>query len=363
MYTRNLAKMSTPTTGTGDITLASAGAGFLSFADAGVSDGNIVTYVIENGTQREVGRGTYSSGVLTRSSILNSTNSGSALNLSGSSTVSITAASVDLPLSVGGNDFRISLVSGNPVPSSDVTAATTVYLTPYKGNVISLYDNGWRGVQSDEVSLSLSGLSADTNYDVFAYLNSGAVALEATAWTNGSTRATAIVRQDGVYVKSGDATRRYIGTIRTTSTAGQCEDSFINRFIDNHYNRDHKILKKNTDSGSHTYSSTTVRPFDNSTSERFSLVCGQEISMSIYTSANGSGSSSNYFGIGYGINSVSAYTKYGLNFGTCHLGSTGFETMPVGYSYIQLLQNANGTYTFNGGGTDFLRGLYAEVLM
>ena len=44
----NRAKMTTSTTGTGTITLGSASTGFQSFADAGVSNGDVVQYVLKN---------------------------------------------------------------------------------------------------------------------------------------------------------------------------------------------------------------------------------------------------------------------------------------------------------------------------
>lgn len=92
----NLARMSTATTGTGTITLGSAATGFISFATAGIADGDVVTYAIEDGNNREIGRGTYTaSGTTLTRSVLKSTNAGSAINLSGSAQVFITNAAED----------------------------------------------------------------------------------------------------------------------------------------------------------------------------------------------------------------------------------------------------------------------------
>src|SRR6056300_1837528 len=95
----NRAKMSTSTTGTGTITLGSAETGYQSFADAGVSNTDIVRYVIEDGDNFEIGSGTYTaSGTTLSRTVSESSNSGSAINLSGSAVVFITATSEDLAL-------------------------------------------------------------------------------------------------------------------------------------------------------------------------------------------------------------------------------------------------------------------------
>jgi hypothetical protein len=123
-------------------------------------------------------------------------------------------------------DFRLTLQSGVAIPTTDSLAATTLYLTPYKGNSIALYSGtAWNVRTSAEMSISLANYVANTNYDLFVYSNSGAPTLESCAWTNNTTRATALALQDGVLSKSGATTRRYVGTIRTTSVTGQCEDS------------------------------------------------------------------------------------------------------------------------------------------
>lgn len=57
-----------------------------------------------------------------------------------------------------------------------------------------------------------------------------AASMELLAWSSDSARATGIVEQNGVWVKSGDATRRLVATIRTTSTT-TTEDSAAKRFV------------------------------------------------------------------------------------------------------------------------------------
>lgn len=94
----NIAKMTSATTGTGTLTLGSASSGCNTFANAGVTDGEQVTYVIRDGANTEVGRGIYTASgtTLTRATILSSTNGGSAISCSGSETVAITVAAEDM---------------------------------------------------------------------------------------------------------------------------------------------------------------------------------------------------------------------------------------------------------------------------
>ncbi len=92
----NLARMTTATTGTGTITLGSAVAGFLSFVSAGIADGDVITYAIQDGSNSEIGRGTYTaSGATLTRSVLKSTNSNALISLSGSAQVFITPAAED----------------------------------------------------------------------------------------------------------------------------------------------------------------------------------------------------------------------------------------------------------------------------
>lgn len=161
------------------------------------------------------------------------------------------------------NDFRLTLESGVPVSTSDQLNKTTIYMTPYLGKQIALYvDGAWVIKETSEISLALGSASASTPFDIFAYWTGSAVALELVEWTNDTTRATALAFQDGIYVKSGDATRRYIGTGRTNSNPGNCVDADAARFVWNWQNQVTRRLYK-YDGTSHTYATLAWRYWAN----------------------------------------------------------------------------------------------------
>jgi hypothetical protein len=102
----NRAKMSTSTTGTGTITLGSALSGYQTFAQAGITNGQTVRYAIEDGTNFEIGSGVYtSSGTTLTRSVTESSNSDSAITLSGSAEVFVTATVADLFINDGASNL------------------------------------------------------------------------------------------------------------------------------------------------------------------------------------------------------------------------------------------------------------------
>jgi hypothetical protein len=116
--------VSTATAGTGTVTLGAAVTGYYTFAEAGVANADVVSYVIEDGDDFEYGIGTYTSAgtTLTRTTVTGSKIGGvagtSKINLSGNARVFITARKADL-LSVSETQTANRIFSG---PSSGAAA-------------------------------------------------------------------------------------------------------------------------------------------------------------------------------------------------------------------------------------------------
>ena len=136
---KNRAKMSTSTTGTGTITLGSAEDGYQTFADAGVANGDVVRYILEDGNNFEIGTGTYtSSGTTLSRTVSESSNSNNAINLSGSAIVFIGATAEDIQ-------------SIDPIDTTKFTATAgqTVFTGTWEADNISVFLNGVKLPDSD----------------------------------------------------------------------------------------------------------------------------------------------------------------------------------------------------------------------
>jgi len=203
-----------------------------------------------------------------------------ALYLSGNATIdgtaTITGGIVGLLSPLVICEGRLTLTSGTPVTTGDVSGATSAYFAPYKGNRIALYDgsSAWNVRTFSEITISLAGLTASTLYDIFAYDNAGTVTIELLAWTNTTTRATALTTQDGVLVKSGATTRRYLGTVYINSTGGQTDDTYTKRYVWNYYNRVPLLMRRIETNTSWTYTTNTYRQALNSTANQVECVIG-----------------------------------------------------------------------------------------
>lgn len=264
---------------------------------------------------------------------------------------------------------RLTLTSGMPITTSDVTAATIVYFTPFQGNQIALFNGStWSVFSFSERSLSLSGLVASRNHDIFLYDNAGTLTLEAVAWTNDTTRSTALVLQDGIYVKSGATTRRYLGTIRTTTTAGQAEDSVKKRLV---YNEGKPVARKlvvKETTYSWTYATNAWRSANNNTANRVEVVIGNVgsiVDLNLACRMDGAGAGSNQ-SIGYDTTT----SAIGDLFMTCsnngNISAHLVHNPAIGYHYYQWVENGRGsssTYYGTAGADAWQSGLNGYVVL
>lgn len=181
------------------------------------------------------------------------------------------------PLQMAPCGLRLTLTSGTPVTTADVTGASAVnvYVTPFSGGVCAFYDGSasWTAIAASEVTVAVPATTS-TMYDIFCYNSSGSMACEALAWTNDTTRATALTTQNNVYVKTGATTRRYIGSFRTTTVSGQTEDSAAKRLVWSYYNRVRRPLARLESTASWTYTTNAYRQANGSTTNQVAAVIG-----------------------------------------------------------------------------------------
>lgn len=271
-------------------------------------------------------------------------------------------------------EARLTLTSGTPVTTSDVTGATNIYVAPFKGNRIALYDGSsiWNLRTFTEITIALGTLTSGLPYDVFVYDNAGTVtARSPVAWTNGTTRATALTTQDGVLVKTGATTDRYLGTFYTTATT-TTEDSLAKRFLWNYYNRVRRPMRVLEATNSWTYTTAAFRSLNNSTTNRLETVIGWSEdafkARVMVTSSPSAGNPYRVCGIGVGSTTVnSAQLLGGIITGGKEPAHAFYEATPsVGYQYYQALEysEASGTVTWYGddGGSIISSGILGEVL-
>lgn len=254
---------------------------------------------------------------------------------------------------------RLTLTSGTPVTTSDVTAATTVYFAPYKGRRIALYDGStWALYAFTELSIAVPS-TTDTVYDLFVYNNAGTLTLEATAWTNDTTRATALTTQNGVLVKTGATTRRFIGSYRTTGVSGQTEDSEAKRYVWNYYNRVRRPMRKVESTDTWNYSTATYRQANGSTANQLDCVIGvSEDMVSAEASAFvvNSTSTNRSVSVGIGLDSTSVNSAMILRRDVCTdniIGNPGarYQGYPgIGRRTLVWLEAGNGSDTQSWSG-------------
>ena len=286
-------------------------------------------------------------------------------------------AALDLADAATAQIFQARLTGTSGSPVADTSTIATIYLTPYKGNKIAVYTGSrWKLMALTEISLALTATSG-LPYDVWVYDNAGTLTLETTAWTNTTTRATAITFQNGVYCKSGTLTRRYVGTFYATAS-NQTDDSVTKRCLFNYYNRVKRPMRVRESTNSWGYTTLTWRQANGATANKLEYVVGVGEDSAEFTliasSSNTSGGVDRSASIGFdsttsgpGSTSVVSVAITGSANEIVQHSAFGSLYGSIGYHYASWneISEATGTTTWygdtNAGSVDTQSALYGEV--
>ena len=259
---------------------------------------------------------------------------------------------------------RVTAVSGAPV--ADVSGATALYFTPNGGNRIALYTlaAGWKLYTFTELVFPIGTVTGAIGHDLFAYVNAGgAVALERVAWASATTRAVAIVAQDGVWVKAGDPTRRLVAAFYAVTTS-TTDDSVLKRCIWNAAPAQQvpRVLRVFEPAAGWPYTVATMRQANNNPANQVAVFVGVAGPPTLQLEARSmcANASAAYVQIGIGEDSTSAIHPFCLGgVGGTH-GTSSFYMVtgaslvlapPVGYHTYANLEGSSAAGVTNWYGT------------
>jgi hypothetical protein len=282
---------------------------------------------------------------------------------------------------------RITLTSGTAVMTSDVAGATTVYVTPCGGNLVPIYDGSnftptavsEMSQATTDTTKSPAAVGASLIYDIYVWDDSGTLRATRGPARASDTTAPAITYVEGIAlntsaITNGPAASRgtWVGCIRSnasstidvkfgTSAAGGGQAWFG---VANAYNLTTAVFTVTDSNASWTSGgSTTVRPLDNSSTFRASLLsCSGTAPLVANVYSRIQSTASNFAFVLIGLNSTTAGVSNNgfVNGGVDGTTTAGYSTFPAtGFGYIQALEQASNTaQTYIGAGSTRLTGTW-----
>lgn len=234
---------------------------------------------------------------------------------------------------------RLTLATGTPVMASTQSAKTTIFYTPYHGNMVPIYDGtnmvptavAEISVATTDTTKSPAAIGASKVNDWFIWNDSGTIRVgHGPDWTNDTTRSagTALTIVNGILlnnasITNGPAASRgtYVGTTRSN---GSSQLDFIFGASNtagffgvwNTYNRVTLPTSVSVTSDSHTYTSATPRQASGAATWQISFVVGQVedgVTANLVGQINPTSATSALGYIGAALNSTSSFT-HGRNF-------------------------------------------------
>lgn len=233
---------------------------------------------------------------------------------------------------------RITLASATPVMTSSQAAKTTVYVTPYSGNLIPIYDGtnfiptafAETSQATTDTTKSPAAVAASSVYDIFCWVDSGTNrCTRGPAWTNTTTRSagTALVTVNGIPLNSvsitnGPAASRgtYMGTVCSDSSSqinyvfgGSASGGVAAQLgVWNAYNRVSTGTTVTDNGASYTYSIATIRQARASAGNQISFCMGlseETVSAKQTTVMHTVVNTASIPSIGIGLDSTSAFVS------------------------------------------------------
>lgn len=199
---------------------------------------------------------------------------------------------------------RLTLSSGVPVLTSDVTGAGTIYYTPFKGDRIPIYD-GTRFLMTafSELSQALTdttkspaAAAASKVYDLFVWNDAGTLRLSrGPAWPSDTSRGTGVgtselqvvqgFRTNKIAITNGPGAGlgTWVGTIRTNASsvvpmlfkpAAAAGGTANLLYCWNAYNRVPVLATCRDSTDSWTYTTATVRSMNGNANNSISYIAG-----------------------------------------------------------------------------------------
>lgn len=259
----------------------------------------------------------------------------------------------------------VGQASGDIIQTGDVIGTTTIFYSPYVGNIIPVWNgSSYRLATFSELTATLTaaGSPSNTIQDVCVFSNNGVPTLVVgPSWTTvaagsgsrGTGAGTAqIVRVQGLWVNANTITGyngltsysvasnqcTYVGSLSIDATAGQVSAyrtyGQSRKFgIWNTYNRATIYLMAGDPTASWTYNAATIRPSNNNANNKLTVFSGlieEPVSVSFVQSVTTVAAGSASANIGIGFNSTTAIT--------------GTHTPVSGVSSSGIMAAANGIY-------------------
>lgn len=230
---------------------------------------------------------------------------------------------------------RLTLTSATPVMTTSAAGATTVYYTPFAGNMVPIYDGtnmtptafSELSQATTDTTKSPAAVAASKVYDLFVWDDSGTIrCTRGPAWTNDTTRGYTLTMVSGVLlntslITNGPAASRgtWVGTIKSNASStvdyilGAAASGGTAAVLNvwNAYNQI-QVCPSVVDNGAtYTYATGTVRQARASAGNQISYVvgaAGSAVSVSYAAGVNTTATVNSYGRFGIGLDSTTSMT-------------------------------------------------------